>query len=111
MGKITDLLRTEQFQAGVVDGILALAVVLVCSALRVFGRRPPIAGAVFALAGLAALTGTGPGHRALEGVGFGALAGVLLLFAGGALSRVLPSLFRLLIGPWLCVPGSLVLGL
>ncbi|HEY3834395.1 MAG TPA: hypothetical protein VGO03_19035 [Acidimicrobiia bacterium] len=111
MGKITDLLHTRQFQAGLVDGILALAVVLACSTVRVFGRRPPIAGAVFAFAGFAALTGTGPGRRALAGVGFAALIGVLLLLGGGAASRALPPMLRMLIGPLLLAPGSVVLAL
>ena len=112
MGKITDLLHTRQFQAGLVDGILALAVVLACSVVRVFGRRPPIAGAVFAFAGLAALTGTGPGRRALYGVGFAALVGVLLLLAGRCAQPARCRRgFRLIIGTWLLVPGSVVLAL
>jgi hypothetical protein len=111
VGKITDLLHTSQFQQGLVDGILALAVVLLCSMLRVFGRRPPIAGVAFAFAGLAALTGTGPGHRALDGVGIGALFGVVLLLAGGLGERFVPTPLRAIVGPVFLFPGSLVLGL
>ncbi len=111
MGNFTELLRAHQFQAGLVDGVLALAVVLLCRALRVFGRRPPLVGGAFALAALAALTGTGPGRRALEGVGGAAVWAVLLLLAGGVVSRVLPPAVRLVVGPWLLVPGSIALGL
>ncbi len=111
MGNITELLRARQFQTGLVDGVFALAVVLVAAAIRLLGRRPPIAGAAFAVAGLAALTGAGPGRRALAGVGVAGALGVLLLLAGGVASRVVPPVLRLAAAPLLLVPGSVVLGL
>ena len=111
MGNITELLRARQFQSGLVDGVFALAVVLLCALTRLFGRRPPIVGALFAFAGVAALTGTGPGRRALDGVGFGCAFAVLLLFGGGLSSRALPGGLRLLLGPLLLAPGAIALGL
>ncbi len=109
MGKITDLIDTSQFQAGLVDGVLALAIVLACSAIRVFGRRPPVAGAVFVGAGLAVLSGFGPGRGALD-IGVLAPTGVVVLGAGGALSRFVPKPVRLALTPLLLLPGSVLLG-
>ncbi len=111
MGKVTQLVDSPQFRAGLICGLIAVAALLALGALAKPSRRPAIAGVPIAAAGIVALRGIGPWKGALE-VPDLAFFGIAVLALGGGCAQALNSRTRLnpLTVAGLCAPGGMILG-
>lgn len=110
MGKFTLLTEASQFRTGLVCGLVAIAVVFVVAAARMFGPRPAITGVAFSTAALAVLQGWGPWKPAHELPG-NALIGLAVLGVGGIGVQVLRPGRNLATSAGLFVPGGVLLAL
>jgi hypothetical protein len=110
VGKFTLLTEASQFRTGLVCGLVAMAVVFVVAAARMFGPRPAVAGLAFCTAALAVLQGWGPWKPA-HALPNDALIAIAVLAVGGIGVQVLRPGRNLATSTGLFVPGGVLLAL